>query len=977
MNTRTIGLRVAPMALFFLSGATALIYEVLWSKHLTLLFGSTTQAQTVVLAVFMGGLAIGNRIFGGRAWRGGRPLAWYGCLEIAIGVYAFAFFGLFQAADGAFVAWGARWLDAPLPLLALKGALSLILLLPPTILMGGTLPVLAAWLESQYADAARWSVRFYSLNTFGAVLGAWLAGFFLVEWLGMFLSLQVTAAANVLAGVAALGLARLPEAASRMVDAARNDSASPSLVPERVPPADARWLGCGLVAFTGAVSIGLETLSSRALALVFGASLPAFSVMLISFILGIGVGSAVIASSRVRHWPRELTTYALLLLTAAVMTGWVLAIGPGLEGYRALCTGLGRTAMGYRYQLLLNTLMAILVLGVPAAFLGSVLPLWIREGAGAGDGLARQVGRLLTWNTLGAVLGAVVTGFLLMPGLGLRGATLFLALLLTLAALVLAAVRICRWSALIALLAMGGVALSWGWGGAHWRVILNSGVFRMRETDLNRGLMKSRERNVRLLFYEDAPDATVSVETNALDPSGEVGLRINGKNDASSVSDLSTQYLLAHLPLMCRPESQAVFVFGFGSGITAGALLGHPVRSIVVAENCAPVLRASRWFDAWNHGVLTNPVTRICREDARTVLKLTPERFDVIISEPSNPWTAGIGNVFSEEFFALAAARLKPDGIMAQWFHLYEINDDIISMVLRAFQSVFPYMEIWDASPGDIILLGSKQPWVANEAAYERIFTRPGPRADLARIGLRRARDLYARQLASQATAFAIPGPGLAPSDEFPRLESAAPRAFFIGAGSTWIFEFDERTWQGALAPAEKRRALLTLEDTAVRDIFTPYRSMNSELMLHLDRQLRGGKRVSEVDAIMGAPPLPCLFRQLEPPGVPGGASPDGDSPEQVLARAEVGLRVHPENWVATVDEFFSIFRKPPPGPISFELAGHYAAVAADAARAALAHGDAERARRAIKVGRQFRPASNVFPYLQRILDAQPRAPAG
>jgi hypothetical protein len=229
--------------------------------------------------------------------------------------------------------------------------------------------------------------------------------------------------------------------------------------------------------------------------------------------------------------------------------------------------------------------------------------------------------------------------------------------------------------------------------------------------------------------------------------------------------------------------------------------------------------------------------------------------------------------------------------------------------------------------------------------------------------------------LASQASAFAIPGPGPGPSDEFPLLESAAPRAFFVGAGSTWIFQFDERTWQGGLAPEEKRQALRTMEDSVVRTIFTPYRSMNSELMLHLDRQLRGGKRVSEVDTIMGAATLPCLFLQLEPPNAQASAPPGGGPSEQILGRVETGLREHPEHWQATVDEFFLIFRNPPTGPISFELAERYASVAASAARAALSHRDMQRAQRSIKVGLQFRPASNVFPYLQRILDAQTRPP--
>src|SRR6185503_15092934 len=210
--------------LFFCSGATALVYEVVWSKYLTLMFGSTVQAQTVVLAVFMGGLALGNRLFGARADKSPQPLAIYGYIELAIGLYAFFFDSFYQFADTVFVRLGTGQLDHRAWLLVLKGVLSVTLLLGPTILMGGTLPLLAAWLQRQSSDAGRWSARFYSINSLGAVVGAGLAGFYLVRVLGMVSSLQLTALVNVLIGITAVGLARRQGDITRTVSAATTPS---------------------------------------------------------------------------------------------------------------------------------------------------------------------------------------------------------------------------------------------------------------------------------------------------------------------------------------------------------------------------------------------------------------------------------------------------------------------------------------------------------------------------------------------------------------------------------------------------------------------------------------------------------------------------------------------------------------------------------------------------------------------------------
>jgi MFS family permease len=299
--------------LFFCSGATALVYEVVWSKYLTLMFGSTVQAQTVVLAVFMGGLALGNWLFGRQGDRSPRPLAMYGYIEAAIGLYAFFFNGIYNAGDAIFIRLGTGNLDRGWWLLLLKIGLSVGLLLGPTILMGATLPVLASWLQRSGADAGRRAARFYSINSLGAVVGSGLAGFYLVRAWGMVSALQITALINVLVGVIALALSRRQDqihsgAASARAASDGSQEDSPAL----------RWRIL-LVAATGAVSMGMEVLASRSLALIFGSSLQAFAIVLMAFILGIGIGSAIVSSPRFKKWKDEIVLLVLLLGGAATV----------------------------------------------------------------------------------------------------------------------------------------------------------------------------------------------------------------------------------------------------------------------------------------------------------------------------------------------------------------------------------------------------------------------------------------------------------------------------------------------------------------------------------------------------------------------------------------------------------------------------------------------------------------------------------
>ena len=389
--------------------------------------------------------------------------------------------------------------------------------------------------------------------------------------------------------------------------------------------------------------------------------------------------------------------------------------------------------------------------------------------------------------------------------------------------------------------------------------------------------MLIRKQHTRILFYEDSADATVSVEQGDSYPgvpsAADRCLRVNGKTDATAHSDLSTQLLLAHLPMLAKPGSKDVFVFGLGSGISAGALLSYPVEKVVIAENCEPVVRASQFFTNWNRSVLNDPRTRLWHEDARTVLKLNPQLYDVIVAEPSNPWTVGIGSVFSREFFQLAASRLKPGGIMAQWFHVYEMHDGIVELVLRTFNSVFPRVEIWDSCSGDIILLGSLQSWQTGPDVFRQGFTLPGVRLDLAQIGIRSPEALLARQLASQRTAFAITGGGPIQSDLFPVLEYAAPRALYLGDNSRMLEKFDERTRQQLLAPADKLAILQSLPPEQVQSIFSEFTTINSELFV-------------SVRGLASAATLPCVFNPNSPRTTIPAPPADNPTNAAILTRA-------------------------------------------------------------------------------------------
>lgn len=955
---------LAILLLFFCSGAAALIYEVVWSKYLALILGSTIQAQTVVLAAFMSGLAIGNRLFGRWADRLTQPLRAYAFIEISIGLYALLFPYLYRAADSLFILAGSNLLSHATGLLVLKASLSALLLLGPTILMGGTLPLMAAWLRTSDTEAARRTALFYAVNTLGAVVGAGLAGFALVQRVGMETTIDIAAVANLLIGIGVL-----------VVNKTSRYQPRPGIKPVEKPSAEGLGAdispshvfrhGCLLVALTGGISLGLEVLASRCLALVFGASLQVFAIVLMAFILGIGVGSTIIASPRIKRWRPELVTILLVLGTACLIGILVFNIERLVLAYAYLQTGLSRNALGYRFHELMMTGIALGILGLPAAALGSVLPLQIRILSDSGDLLGNRVGRLLTWNTVGAMAGSLITGFLLMPNIGLRGSFSVLGLVLAgLACLtaLLTGRRIVLAASLIAGVSLSVVALT---GGRGWQNILSSGIFREKFESFPANWVEERRRTSQLLFYKDAADATVSVERGPSPFSpNEVTLRIDGKADASSAGDMSTQVLLAQLPLAARPDSKDVFCFGMGSGVTAGSTLGYPIEHLVIADNCEPVLQAVKFFEPENHGVMTNDRVQIFHEDARTVLKLSPREYDVVIAEPSNPWMVGIGSVFSRDYYQLVSKRLKPGGIMAQWFHIYEINDETLNIVLRTFGSVFPNMEIWDMDGGDVVLLGSDRPWTSAVEEFQRAFKLAGPRRDLTAIGLATPDAVLARQLASQRTAFAIAPPGRIQTDNLPILEYQAPEAFYMHLGENvhTLDPFDERTWQLDLASPDKNAQLAQLTPQDLATIFARFSSVNTELTSYIRMQVNPSTASDSLRS------MPCAFRGPVQGLIYAPEAARTNSVILKLVQAEVALRGNSaESLQAAVATTQQILDATMPNQPEVEgwKADYYAGLAA---KASIRLRRYDEAKQVLARGLQLEPQSKELNYLSRIL---------
>ena len=794
---------VLALACLFLSGMAGLIYEIVWSRYLALFLGHASYAIIAVLVAFMGGLALGNLAFGAWADRTTRPLTAYGWVEIGIGLFAVLFPAYNDLCYDGFIGL-ARHLGPGSPgVLALKFLFSIAAILVPTMLMGGTLPLLARLLTRSLGDMHAKVAALYFINSAGGVLGIWVADFWLIEAVGLAPTLFASALLNFAVGGAAIFLSRrLGEGAAD--DDATEPAAAPAPAPTPSPdaaeaeelPASAVRLAVWGIGVSGFVAMLYQIAWTRLLALALGSSTHAFALMLMTFIVGLAVGSAVVSAWRGLR--RTLVAFGWAELALGVSVGLSLYFYEFLPyWFFRLASLLTRRPEAYPVYQWLQALICFLVMLIPTVCLGMTLPLVTRATTSSLARTGRSVGRIFAVNTAGTVLGAAVTGLALLPLLGL--ARTFILGVVVNCGLGLAVLgrdglgprRRLVTTAVGVLLA--GLIASSGWLAQVWRGALTFGAWRQREFASSAREFHQLARTSPIAYYRDGADATVSVHAGT-NLNGLVFLKVNGKSDAGTGSDMATQLLLGHVPMLLRSNTSEVLVIGLGSGVTAGAVAAHPSLTRVDVVEISPEVReAARFFDAHNRQVMRDPRFHLTLEDAKSFLLLTPRRYHAIISEPSNPWMAGVAGVFSLEFYESCRDHLAPDGLMVQWVQLYEFSDAALDMVLATFKQVFPNFSLWHTEGSDILLVGSPQPLPRDLDGFARRLREPAVTADLERVRLGNLPLLLSHELVSPLNAPFLPAPTAAlHSDYQPVLEYTAQRDFFVRKGASRFRQVDE-----------------------------------------------------------------------------------------------------------------------------------------------------------------------------------------
>ena len=782
---RPRGLLAATSACVFLSGAASLILEVVWSRLLKLVFGSTTLAITTILVAYMLGLALGG-LYGGRlAARVRNGVRAYGWMEVAVGVYA-----LFVPTLLASYPWLNREVLAPLsfwPGAFVRFGLVLVVLLVPTLLMGATLPVLVAALTRERGELSGRVGVLYGLNTLGAMTGVLVGTFVLFGAVGVRHTNLVGALLDVAAGLLAVFLlapqlraTEGEEGRSEEKGAANGNPSEPErslgASPRRVGARDGsgvsatpdtrRWnptlLTYGLVGFS---ALALEVCWTRALAMVFGSSVYAFATILAGFLAGIGLGSLLLRRGFERVHSARLA-YALAVACVGLAgLGTMTLFGALPDVFLALVERSGMSGRG----LVLFGFVASFTCMLPTTLvLGALFPLATQAAAEGGrSSWSSTVADVYFINTVGAATGAFAAGFLLLPKLGIRATVAsILSLDLVLAALLLWRLRASRSVliyigapvCLLAALAIWVRPPSWD------AEALAQGVYYRPEARLDFDLPALPLEGApaeEMLFFREGINATVSIHRPAggLEEGG-ISLRINGKTDAS-LSDMSTQVLSAHIPLLFGAPAAKALVIGYASGVTTGSATLYDVDQIDVAEIEPAILEASHYFDDANLRPLEDDRVRLIVDDGRIWLTRTEELYDIIISEPSNPWITGCSNLFTAEFFELVRQRLEPDGRLLQWMQLYGMRPaDVRSVLAALFQSFdYAYGFLADAGSTDLLLLASNEPLRAQELPTWEALP-DSIQDDLRRVGYHGTADLWSlfvlgsddlRQLAGEA----------------------------------------------------------------------------------------------------------------------------------------------------------------------------------------------------------------------------------
>ncbi len=753
-------------AVFFASGFTGLIYESLWSHYLKLFLGHAAYAQTLVLAIFMGGMALGAALASALSGRLRNLLAAYAIAEVCIGVFALAFHFLFTGLVELSFASIMPRLGSPAAVDAYRWGIAALLLLPPSVVLGTTFPLMSGAVIRRFPGREGGNLAtLYFSNSIGAAAGALAATFLLIGWLGLPGTLLLAGILNLLIAAVAWALARGAEPAPVALPGERAIGANTGL--------PALFLAAALV--TGAASFIYEVSWIRMLSLVLGSTFHAFELMLSAFIAGLALGSLAIRRY-IDRFANPLAAAAWIQVGMGVFAMLTLPVyAQSFEWMGALVGSLPRDARGYAVFNLASHGIAFAVM-LPATFLaGMTLPLFTHVLLRSGHG-ERSIGRIYAANTLGAVVGVLFSIHFALPAIGLKltllsGALLDIALGLVL--LRLSAARRGDW-----LMAFGALAVPF----LVVRLvvldqaILGGGVYRSGD---------ARPQGQETLFYRDGKTATISV----IRGQSTVVLSSNGKPDAAiemnpalpAAPDEITMVMAAAVPMAMRPDATSIANIGFGSGLTTHAALGNPgIREIVNIEIEQAVIEGASRFLPRVSRAYHDPRSQIFIEDAKSWFARHNRRFDIIVSEPSNPWVSGVASLFSDEFYLRIRDYLDDRGLLVQWLSLYEFDIRLAASVITALNRNFSDYAMYQTDESNVLIVAARTGKVP--PLSDAMFSMPQMRSELSRVGINSLDDFAFRRLGSAATLTPMLQTLGAPvnSDYHPYVELTAPKSRFL-----------------------------------------------------------------------------------------------------------------------------------------------------------------------------------------------------
>lgn len=764
----------------FLTGAAGLVYQVTWQKYLSRLLGADSIATAIILATFLGGLSLGYYLCGKFSTSIKQPLLGFAVLEGVIGIWCLAFPAIFAAIDHLTRSWS---FSAPVVILFQGVLCSALLIGAPTVCMGGTVPWMTRGIARNIKEATGVHATIYSINTAGAVLGALLAGFYLIPRFGLPATVRGAAFVNLGASLFFLLIA----ARVKPQPAEETDAVTPGGPPQtsRRFPAEILYI----VAFTsGFYVMLLENVFIRLTNFTLGSSAYSFSLIVAVFILAIALGSFIIG--RLPRIPAPLLFWNQFLIGVLLLLVY-LSLDAWPYWAHVIRIGSQSNSVGFQqyYGHIFLSLAAILIL--PVGCMGATIPIAFHELKRELHAVGRHSGLLLSWNTIGNLTGSIIGGIVFYYVLNNERVFLFAVLLAACSACFVARSMARAYlvsGGLLAALALCFLIIAPFYDRNHFI----SGTFGYRlplpfSMSGPKAFFENINQRSKLLFYDDDPISTVGVwERPARPPFTQNGLSImvNGKSDSSTNYDIYTIKLTAHLPALLAKARREVMVIGLGTGVTAGELaLYEDVQHVDVAEISPAVIEALPYFKNFTYAVHQNPKLRIFNGDAFRVIGRSEKKWDVIVSDSSNVWVTGVDLLFTREFYKMVNSHLTGDGIFLQWVQVYAASPEMLGMIFNTVRQEFPQSRVFWSNEADLLILASKAPLTLRDVkrAEEVLAKNDRVRDSLGVINLNTIDSLLLREIWTPSymqTVFS--GYGTQTMDQ-PRLHYIAGKDFFIG----------------------------------------------------------------------------------------------------------------------------------------------------------------------------------------------------